>query len=60
MLCAADNHCYMYHICAKGFIDLNFNQAVIDKLSNFQVIAPNFPASNFTFPERLNNVSLWL
>ena len=23
--CAADNHNYMWHICAKGFLDSNFN-----------------------------------
>ena len=31
MWCAADNHNYMCHICAEGFLDSNFNQAVIDK-----------------------------
>ena len=35
MWCAADIYNYMCHICAKG-VDLNFNQAVIDKMSNFQ------------------------
>ena len=25
MWCATDNHNYMYHICAKGFLDWNFN-----------------------------------
>ena len=25
MWCAADNHNYMCHIYAKGFLDLNFN-----------------------------------
>ena len=29
-------------ICAKGFLDLNFNEAAIDKISNFHEIAPNF------------------
>ena len=38
---AADNHNYMCHIWAKGFLDSNFNQVVIDKISNFQEIAPN-------------------
>ena len=42
MLCVADNHNNMCHLCAKGFLDLNFNQAVIDKISNFHEIAPNF------------------
>ena len=42
MLCAADNYNDMFHICAKGFLDSNFNQAVIDKISNFHEIDPNF------------------
>ena len=41
MWCAVDNNNYMYHICAKGFFDSNFNQAVIDKISIFHEIAPN-------------------
>ena len=46
MWCAADNHNYMCHICAKRFLDSNFNfKAVIDKISNFQEIAPNFTYS---------------
>ena len=45
MWCAADNHNYMCHIYADGFLDSNFNQAVIDKISNFQEIAPNFTYS---------------
>ena len=43
--CAAGNHNYMSHVCAKGFLDLNFNKAVTDKISNFQEIAPNFTYS---------------
>ena len=39
--CAADNHNYMCHTCAKEFLDSNFSLAVIDKISNFHVIAPN-------------------
>ena len=35
MWCAADNHNYMCHICAKGFSDSNFNEALIDKISFF-------------------------
>ena len=38
----------MCHICANffaGFLDSNFNEAVIDKLTNFQEIAPNFTYS---------------
>ena len=42
MWCAADNHNYMCHPCAKGFLDLNLNEAVIDKISIFHEIAPNF------------------
>ena len=45
MWCASDNHNYMCHICAKGFLDSSFNEAVIDKISNFQEIAPNFTYS---------------
>ena len=39
------NHNYMCHIRAKGFSDSNFNYAVIDKKSNFHVIAPSFTYS---------------
>ena len=39
--CAAGNHNYMCHTCAKEFLNLNFNYAVIDKISNFHDIAPN-------------------
>ena len=42
MWCAADNHNYVYHICAKGLLDSNFNKAVIDKMSNFQKKYPKF------------------
>ena len=35
----------MSHTCAKEFLDSNFNQAVIEKISNFHVIAPNFTYS---------------
>ena len=42
MRCAADNHNYICHICAKEFLDLNFNKAVIDKISNFHKITQNF------------------
>ena len=40
MWCAVDNHNYMHHICAKGFLDLSFNEVVIDKISNFHEITP--------------------
>ena len=44
--CAADVYNnYMCHICAKGFLDSIFNEAVIDKISNFHKIAPNFTFS---------------
>ena len=40
--CEADNNNNsMCHICAKELYDLNFNQAVIYKISNFNKIAPN-------------------
>ena len=42
MYCAADNHNYMCRICAKELLDLNFNEAVIDKISIFHEIAPKF------------------
>ena len=32
----------MCHICAKRFLDSNFNEAVIDKISIFHEIAPNY------------------
>ena len=32
----------MRHICAKGFLDSNFNKVVIDKISIFHEIASNF------------------
>ena len=33
------------HVCAKGFLDLNFNKAVIQKISIFHEIAPKFTYS---------------
>ena len=45
MWCVADNHNYVCRMRTKGFLDSNFNQAVIDKISNFQEIAPNFTYS---------------
>ena len=45
MRCAADNHNYVCSIHPKGFINLNFNSAVIDKISNFNEITPNFTYS---------------
>ena len=45
MWCVADNHSYMCHMCAKEFLDSNFDKAVIAKISNFHEIAPNFTYS---------------
>ena len=45
MWCAADSNNYMCHVCAKDFLDSNFNQAVIDKISNFHKNTPNFAFS---------------
>ena len=45
MWCAADNHNYLCHICAKEFSNLNFNKAVIDKISILHEITPNFTHS---------------
>ena len=49
MHCAADNHNYMCHKCAKEFLDSNFNWAVIDKILNFHEIAPNFTYSQKSY-----------
>ena len=46
---AADIHNYMCHIFAKGCLDSNFNQAVIDKISNFQEIAPRLTYSQKSY-----------
>ena len=45
MWCAADNHNDTCHARAKGFLDSNLNQAVIDKISIFHEIGPNFTYS---------------
>ena len=45
MWCTVGIYNYMCHKCAKGFLDSNFNQAVIDKISSFHEIAPNFTFS---------------
>ena len=42
MWCAANNHNYMCHPCAKGLLDSNLNEAVLDKIPFFYEIAPNF------------------
>ena len=49
MCCATDNHNYMRHTCTKEFLDSNFNEAVIDKISNFHEIAPNSTYINRNF-----------
>ena len=40
--CAADNDNYMCRVCAKGFLNLNFNWAVIDKNIKFSQNCPKF------------------
>ena len=35
----------MRYIFVKGFLDLNFNLAIIDRISIFHEIAPNFAYS---------------
>ena len=45
MCCAADDHNYICHICAKEFLHPNFNEAVIYKISNFHEIAQNYTYS---------------
>ena len=44
MWCAVDIYNYMCHTCAKGFLDSNFNEAVIGKIPIIE-IAPNFTYS---------------
>ena len=41
VLCFKNHNC-ICHICAKEFLDSNFNEVVIDKISNFHEILPNF------------------
>ena len=41
MCCAADSHNYMCHTFATEFLDSNFNEAVIDKISIFHEITQN-------------------
>ena len=45
ILCSQDNLSYMCHIRTKGFLNSNFNEALIDKISIFQEIVPNFTYS---------------
>ena len=35
MWCVVDNHNYMCHICAKGFLVSSFDKAVIEKKNQF-------------------------
>ena len=56
----ADKHNYMCHICAKIFLDSNFDQAVIDKISVFVCLFVCFLfcfvfheiALNFTYSQK--------
>ena len=45
IMCVTHNCDYVCHTCAKDFLDSNFSWAVIDKISNFHEIAPNFTCS---------------
>ena len=56
MCCAANNHNYMCHICAKEFLDSIFNEAVIDKKSKFHEIYPNFTYLQKSYYKRCNFV----
>ena len=49
MWCVTDNHNDTCHICAKGFLDSNFNQAVINKISHFNEITLNFTHSQKSY-----------
>ena len=48
MWCAVINNIHMCLKCAKGFLDLNLNYTVIDKISILNEIA-----SNFTYSQKL-------
>ena len=39
--CAVDDPNYICHICAKGLLDSNFNEVVINKILIFHEITPN-------------------
>ena len=39
----------MCHTCAKEFLNSSFNEAVIDKISNFRDFAPNFTFSQKSY-----------
>ena len=49
MWCEADNKNYRYHICVKGYLDFNCNQAVLYKISNCNEIAINFTYSQKSY-----------
>ena len=38
MHCAADNHNYMCHTCAKEFLDSNFNEQLLTKYQIFTFV----------------------
>ena len=59
LLCTANNHNYVCHICAKGILDSNLNEAVIDKISNFHEIASNFTYSQKSYFLKYNWNFLW-
>ena len=44
MWCVVDNHNFICHICAKGFVDCNFSY-ISQNISIFREIAPNFTYS---------------
>ena len=41
MWCVADNDNDMCHTCVKRILNLNFNKAIINKISVLHQIAPN-------------------
>ena len=44
----------MRHLCNKGFPDSNFNQGVIDKITNSQEIASKFTYSQKSYFQKYN------
>ena len=49
---AVDNHKYVCHKCSKEFLDLNL---VIDKISFFYEMAPNYTYRNRNFKSVIGN-----
>ena len=49
MSCATENCIRMYRPCTKETLDSNFNEGVINKISNFQEITPNFTYKRVIF-----------